>query len=107
MTIERVLTAAVSGLRANAKKAGVAAANIVNQSTAGYKAVEVRTVSRTTGTFAGSNGNGVVAELAAGNQVDVALEFTRLIEAEAAYKASASVIRISEDLHRKVIDIIA
>jgi len=107
MTIERVLTTAVSGLRANAKKAGVAAANTVNRGTAGYEAFEVRTVSRTTGTFAGSNGSGVVAELAAGNQVDAALEFTRLTKAEAAYKASASVIRTSEELHRKVIDIIA
>ncbi|NQV82316.1 MAG: hypothetical protein HQ494_00730 [Rhodospirillales bacterium] len=108
MAIERVLTTAVSGLKANAKKAQVSATNIVNQSTAGYRAVGFQTVSRNAGTFAGSNGNGsgVVAELIAGDQpVDVALEFTRLIEAEAAYKASAAVIRTSEDLQRQAIDI--
>lgn len=108
MAIEQVLTAAVSGLRANATKAKVAATNIVNQNTAGYKAVEVRTVSRTAGAFSGAGGgSGVVAELIEGNQVNVALEFTRLIEAEAAYKASASVIRTSEDLQRNIVDIIS
>ncbi|MBT3305629.1 MAG: hypothetical protein HN377_04015 [Alphaproteobacteria bacterium] len=110
MALERVLTTAVSGLKANAKKAQVSATNIVNQNTAGYKAVQVQTVSRNAGTFAGSNGkgSGVVAELVAGSQaVDVALEFTRLIEAEAAYKANAAVIRTSEEIQRKAVNLIA
>ncbi len=108
MAIERVFATAVTGLKATARKAKVAATNIVNQNTEGYKAVEVRTVSRTTGLFSGpGGGSGVAAELIEGNQVDVSVEFTRLIEAKAAYKASASIIRTSENLQRKVIDILS
>jgi flagellar basal body rod protein FlgG len=107
MTIERVLATAASGLKANARKVQVAATNIVNLGTVGYKAVEVRTISRNSSSLAGANGNGVITELALGNRGDLVLEFTRLIEAEAAYKASASVIRTSEELQRAVIDIMA
>ncbi len=109
MAIAQVLATAVSGLKASALKANVAATNIVNQNTAGYKARSVRTLSQVTSQPFG--GGGVVAQIIAdsqaGGEVDLALEFTRLIEAEAAYRANAAVIRTAEDIEREAVDLIA
>ena len=44
MSVTGPLAIAISGLQANALRAGVAANNIVNQNTSGFKAGEVRVV---------------------------------------------------------------
>lgn len=106
MVIGRALAIAVSGINANALRANVAATNIVNQNTPGYKAREVRTISQQT-TSSAAGGSGVTAQVIELGQVDLALEFTRLIEAEAAYRAGVRVIQTFEEMERELIDIIA
>ena len=48
-----------------------------------------------------------MAQIIADGEVDLAQEFTRLIEAEAAYRANAGVIRAAEDIERESVDVIA
>ena len=105
MVIGQALATAVSGLKVSALKANVAATNIVNQNTAGYKTKYVRTLSQVTSQAFG--GGGVVARVIADGEVDLAQEFIRLIEAEAAYRANAGVIRTAEDMEREIVDVIA
>lgn len=106
MVIGRALAIAVSGINANALRANVAATNIVNVNTPGYKAGEVRTISQQT-TSSAAGGSGVTAQVIESGQVDLALELTRLIEAEAAYRAGVRVIQTSEEIERYLVDIIA
>ncbi len=106
MTIGRTLATAISGLNATSLKVSVSANNIVNQNTPGFKAKEVRTLTISTGPFFGG-GSGVLAQIVdSGEEVDLALEFTRLIEAEAAYKAGAKVIQVAQEIERKTIDMV-
>jgi flagellar hook protein FlgE len=107
MSVDGPLATAISGLQANSLRAGVAANNIVNQNTPGFKAGEVRTSSIVT---AGSALGGVqtqVYETGFGTgDVDVAMEFSRLILAENAYRASAATVRIAEEMARETVDIV-
>jgi flagellar hook protein FlgE len=102
MAISGVLSTAISGLNANARRAQVAADNIVN--TPGIKAAGVRT----TTVVAGGEGGGVLASVVAGSEgVDLAREFVELIGAQVTYNANANVIRAGEDLARRIVDIVA
>ena len=104
MSISGPLAIAISGLQANALRANVAANNIVNQNTAGFKAGEARTSSVVT---VGSNLGGVRAQVFETGDVEVATEFSRLILAETAYRAAAATIRAVEEMSRNTIDIAA
>jgi flagellar basal-body rod protein FlgC len=104
MAISGVLSTAISGLNANARRAQVAADNIVNVNTPGFKAAGVRT----TTVVAGGEGGGVLASVVAGSEgVDLAREFVELIGAQVTYNANANVIRAGEDLARRIVDIVA
>jgi len=48
-----------------------------------------------------------VARIIAAGEVDLAFEFTRLIKAEAAYRANAGVFRTVEDIERESVDVLA
>lgn len=113
MAIEDAISAAVSGLRANAERVQVAADNIVNVSTPGYAPSEVVTtsvVTRDASSFAGTGG-GVRTHIVPGNPmppalqdvetVDLGLELTRLNEAHTAYNLAADLIRTSEEMLRE------
>jgi len=104
MSVTGSLAIAVSGLQANALRAGVAANNIVNQNTAGFTAGQVRTGSVVT---AGSGLGGVQAQVFDAGDVEVATEFTRLILAETAYRAAAATLRVAEEMARNTVDIVA
>ncbi|MCH7936194.1 MAG: hypothetical protein IH994_03760 [Proteobacteria bacterium] len=106
MAIGRALAIAVSGINANGLRANVAATNIVNQNTPGFKAGEIRAVSRQPASSA-AGGSGVTAQIIESGRVDLALEFNRLIEAEAAYRAGVGVIQGSEEIERDLVDVIA
>lgn len=107
MIVGRALATSISGLNANALRVRVAATNIVNLNTPGFKAETVRTVSINT-TQGAVGGSGVVAQvIESGNEVDLAFEFTRLIEAEAAYRAGVRVIQTIERIERETINILA
>ncbi|MDA1091358.1 MAG: hypothetical protein O3A85_13730 [Proteobacteria bacterium] len=105
MSIGQTLAVAVSGLKTNALKIHAAANNVVNQNSDGYRAVRIETVSRVTSRLA--TGGGVVTRLRADGEVDLALEFTRMMEAQAAYGANAEVIRTVEEMEREAVNIIA
>lgn len=104
MAIGQILSVAISGLRANAQKVNTAANNIVNQGSADYSATRVETVSQTT---SANTGGGVVTRVIAEEAVDLTLEFTRIMEAEAAYGANAEVIRTVEEMERETVNILA
>jgi len=104
--IGRALAVAVSGLKANALRANVAAANIVNLNTPGFEGRRTRAVGVTTN-GAPARDTGVRAEIIGDGPVGLATEFTRLIEAEIAYRASAGVIRTAEEIARETIDLVA
>jgi len=104
MSVNAPLATAISGLHANALRAGVAANNIVNQHTPGFKAGEVRTTSIVT---AGSALGGVRAQVFESGDVEVAMEFSRLILAETAYRAAAATVRVAEEMARETVDIVA
>jgi flagellar basal-body rod protein FlgC len=103
MAISGVLATAISGLTANARRAQVAADNIVNVNTPGFAAARVLTTS----IVAGGEGGGVLARVVEGTGgVDLGREFVDLIGAQVAYDANAQVIRAGEDLARRIVDII-
>jgi len=104
MSVTGPLAVAISGLQANALRANVAANNIVNQNTPGFRAGEVRTSSIVT---AGSALGGVQAQVFEAGEVEVAMEFSRLILAETAYWAAAATVRVAEEMARETIDIVA
>lgn len=104
MSVNGPLAIAISGLLANALRAGVAANNIVNQNTPGFKAGEVRTSPIVT---AGSALGGVQAQVFEAGDVEVAMEFSRLILAETAYRAAAATVRVAEEMARETVDIVA
>lgn len=105
MAISSVLSAGIAGLQAASRHAESAASNIANATTADFTAS--RTVQQTlvTGSTPGG-GTAVDAQILSSNGApDLATEIVRLTEAEAAYKASASVIRTAEELAKEAIDI--
>ncbi len=113
MAIENAISAAVSGLRANAERVQVAADNIVNVSTPGFVPSEVVTtsvVTRNLDSFAGTGGgvrshvrpnNPVPPELQDTQTVDLGLELSRLNEAQIAYGLAADLIRTGNEMLRE------
>jgi len=106
MALNSILSTAVSGLDANSKRAQTAANNIVNVNTPKFKASSVEATTIVSGAdIAGESG--VQAQILAGDKpTNLVREFTRLIEAEAAYKANAQVVRTAEDLTEDTLDIL-
>lgn len=107
MTVASSLAASISGLQANALRVNVAANNIVNQNTEGYKAGIVRAYSINTSPTP-DGGSGVIAQEFKGDQdVNIALEFVRLIEAETAYKAGVRAIQTIEKIETETLNLLA
>ena len=105
MAIGKTLAVAVSGVKANALQANVAANDIVNASTPDFKARKARTTSLTPSPL--EPGGGVSAQLIGGGDVDVATAFTRPIEADIAYRANIKNTETIEGIETEVIDILA
>ena len=113
MALENAISAAVSGLRANAERVHAVADNVANVSTPGYVARDVITasvVTRNNGTYAGTGGgvrtfsrpaNPVPVSLQETQTVDLAVEFSHLIEARTAYGAAADLIRTESEMLRE------
>lgn len=106
MGISTILSTAFSGLRANAAKAQAAANNVVNADTPGYRPGLATTTSLVAARGI-DGGSGVQVQLERQDgEVELVREFTQLSSAEAAYKASASLIRTAEETHDALIDAI-
>lgn len=105
------MSAAVSGMQAQSVRANVAANNIANSSTKGYKPQQVRTSTLATKQVSENNYSpgGVQVNVSqasdSGAGVDVALEMINLIQAEISYNANAQIIQRAEDMARRVVDL--
>ncbi len=115
MAISGILSTAVSGLAYASSKVAVAADNVANLNTDGYRAKDVRSstlVTRQTSETSYTPG-GVTnlvrdqgtPQFENGSNVDLATEFVKIIEATVAYKAGVAVIRTGDELSRELIDI--
>ena len=112
MGLGNAISTAVSGLRANSLGVAVAANNIANVATPGFVPDRVATVSVVTGPS--SSAGGVTASvqpsmlLASASvdqpNVDLAGEFTRMIQAKAAYAQSLALIRTGEQMLKQRFD---
>jgi len=106
MALTSILSTAVSGLGVSARRVQTAANNIVNANTPEFRAssVEATSIVSSSGLAGGA---GVQAQILVGDQpTNLVREFTRLIEAETAYKANAKVIHTAEDLNNKTLNIL-
>lgn len=108
MSVSSVLNTATSGLKAASLKVETASHNIANLHTEGYTRAEVSSTSLVTGTDSGA---GVQAQII-NSQIEGENQDTRylkdvinLVEAKAAYKANAEVLKTAEELGREVVDI--
>lgn len=112
---------AISGMSSNATRAAVAANNIANANTSGFKASRVTvessgsgrqethiTESTEPGSFLPrSDGLPGDSELEETSNVDLSEEFVQLQIAEHGYSASAAVIRTQSEMLGTVLDILA
>lgn len=114
MAISGFLGTAVSGLMANSARVARIADNIANVNTDGYKAGHLETSSLAAGGVQAVSRSPSGAPLFEGSgdvqsgslepsDVDIGREFADLILAENAYKASAKVLGVAEDLSQTLI----
>ena len=122
--VASVLKTAVSGLHLNAQRAGAAADNLANISTAGYRGAEIQSVSVTTNQsdrtdYVSGGVAGVPSQLAnpadvlgAGAQdvqseysdTGVGRELANLIAAEVAYGASLKIMDVADQMSQTLLD---
>lgn len=108
MATTSILTTAASGLQAASQRTHAAAHDIANVNTPGARRTRVET-STVVATPAGSaaGGSGVEAQLRAGDGApDLGASLVELLRAETAFKANAALVRATEDLARKTLDIV-
>ncbi len=109
MSITGALSTAVSGLQASAVQISVAAHNVANLNSDGYKALEVKITSQVSGGSSGGRtfSSGVVETkvLETDHPVDLAEEFINMTIAKISYAANAQVIRTLEDVTAIFLDI--
>ena len=101
------MSSAVSALNANASKVGATADNIVNLTTAGYVAKDVRTSTLVTEQTSGTEytPGGVQFSIHEQGQVDLAHEYTNLIQAKVAYSFNVQTIEVAEEMSDALLDI--
>ena len=100
MSVSAIFSTAVSGLQANAARVGVAAFNVVNANTDGFKARAV--------TASSTIPSGVSTGVAQTSQpVDIAQEFVGMIQAETGYGANAEVLNTASRMTGALLDILA
>jgi len=101
MAINSVLSTAVSGLHKNAERVQDSANKIVNLNTR-------PTFNGATVNPSALSGNSAVdAQLIGADSTNLAREFTKLIEAKAAYRANLQVIQTADELAQLSRDILA
>ena len=104
MAISSILSAAVSGLQANATRAQVSANNVVNADSEDFtpSRAETTTLVSSRGIDGGSGVQVQVTEEP--GEVNLVREFTEIIQAETAYKASAQLVQTAEELDDALLD---
>lgn len=106
MVASSIYSIAVTGLNAGATRANVAANNVVNQNTPGFKPADVATTTLVSERNI-DGGAGVQVQVFESSEeegVNLVKEFTRIIAAETAYKASAKLIETGQELDDALLD---
>lgn len=118
MAIDSILSTAISGLIANSNRAAVAAHNIVNTTTPGFRRSEAVTSSVVTrqGSETSYTPGGVHALVrpVAGvealdsqiSETSLAKDFADLILAETAYRASVKMLETADELGHQTLDMV-
>lgn len=117
MGLGNAISTAVSGLRANSLSVAVTANNVANVATPGFipeRLVTASVVSGRPASSGGTAGGGVTTSVQPSvpramasldqSNVDLAGEFTRLVQAKAAYAQSLDVIRASDQMLKHRLD---
>ena len=100
MSVDAIFSTAISGLQANAARVGIAAFNVVNANSEGFKARAV--------TASSSMPSGVATSVTRTDRpVDVAQEFVGMIQAEAGYNANAEVMSTASRMTGALLDVLA
>lgn len=108
MAITSILSTATSGLLAAGRQADAAASNIANVNSQDARNVRVATASVVASANSPAGGSGVATQLIVGNGApDLATSTVDLMRAEAAFKASASVIRTAEQVSKDTVNLFA
>src|SRR4051812_30181129 len=98
--MDAIFSTGISGLQANAARVGVAAFNVVNANSDGFKARAISASSTAPG--------GVSTSVTQTDQpVDIAQEFVGMIQAEAGYGANAEVMDTASRMTGALLDIFA
>ena len=101
MALTSILSNSIAGLHKNATQVHETAHKIVN----------IQSSSTVTSSFQSpaslTSAKGIDPQIFGANSSDLAREFINLMQAEAAYKASAEVIKVEESLSKVTRDIIA
>jgi len=114
MAITDALSAATSGLTVNGSRVAATADNIANVHTKGYSRVEVHAKSippqfggGVTGVVERERVSNIVeaSEIAQTQGVDIATEFTTLIQAKTAYSANLKTLETAEEMLRESVDL--
>jgi flagellar basal-body rod protein FlgC len=106
MALQAILTTANSGLQANASRVSAIANNIINVNTPGFKTKDVRTTTLATEQTSRTNftpGGIQAAVIQEEGPVNLVSQFTRLIQSEAAFSASAELLRTADELQRELV----
>ncbi len=96
MQISGAMSSAISSLNANAAVLAAVAENTANVNSKDFDAVEIRTTSLASGPDYASGG--VQIYILRQGEVDLGKEFTRLIQARAAYAFSTQLLRVSDQM---------
>lgn len=108
MAIQSILTTANSALLANASRVAATADNVANVSTTGFKPRDVRTTTLATEQTSRTNftpGGVQAVVIEEDGPVELVSQLTRLIQSEAAFSASAELLRTGDELAREIVDI--
>jgi flagellar hook protein FlgE len=96
MAISSILSTSLTGLQANTLRAHAAANNVVNANTPRFSPSRAHTTSLVSERGIDGGGGVNVQIQATDGDVDLVTEFTQLIAAKTAYKASAQLVRTAQ-----------
>ena len=106
MVQNSILSTAVSGLNANSRRVQTVANNIANINTPGFRSQSVETSTIISGSNIASGSGVQVQILTSENPVNLTLEISRLIQAEAAYKSNAKVLQTADELNKETLNLL-
>ena len=107
MQISGAMSSAISSLTANAAVLAAVAENVANVNSEDFDAVEIRATSLAGGRKNGAShaSGGVRINVLRQGDVDLGKEFSRLIQARAAYAFGARLLPVGDHMLRELLDL--